>query len=262
QQAQLELDGISAMLEQQYPDTNSKRGVEVAPLTDELVGGLRIPLLVLLGSVALVLMIACANVANLMVARSEARRLEIAVRMSLGAGRKRMFRQLITESLVLSLAGSLLGALLSIWLVRVLIRISPITLPSFVKPATDWSVAGFTVAVSVLVGLGAGLLPAFHAASGNLLTALQDASARSGGGHARRRLRAALVVCEVALAMTLLIGAGLLMRSFQNLSKFHPGFEPSNVLTMRVALPQQPRSQGQSGQPSAQPQSQALAAIP
>src|SRR5262249_13135039 len=123
-QAQLEMDGISARLEQQYPETNSKRAVEVAPLTSELVGELRAPLLLLLGSVGLVLLIACGNVANLLVARSEARRLEIAIRRALGAGRRRVFRQLITESLVLSLVGALLGALLSVWFVRLLTQLS------------------------------------------------------------------------------------------------------------------------------------------
>jgi putative ABC transport system permease protein len=261
-QAQVEMDGISARLEQQYPDTNAKRAVEVAPLTGELVGDLRAPLLLLLGSVALVLMIACGNVANLLVARSEARRMEIAVRMALGAGRRRVFRQLITESLVLSLAGALLGAVLSVWLVRLLTRLSPITLPSFIKPSPDWTVAGFTIAVSVVVGLAAGLLPAFQAGSHDLLPALQDSSARSGGSRVRRQLRAALIVGEVALAMTLLVGAGLLMRSFQNLSRFHPGFEPSSALTLRIALPQAPANQPSSGQPLAQSQPQTLTAKP
>jgi len=259
-QAQAEMDGISARLEQQYPDTNSKRAVEVAPLTSEMVGDLRAPLLLLLGSVALVLMIACGNVANLLVARSEARRMEIVIRMALGAGRRRVFRQLITESLVLSLVGALLGAVLSVWLVRLLTRLSPITLPSFIKPTTDWTVAGFIIAVSVLVGIAAGLLPAFQAGAHDLLPALQDSSARSGGSRVRRQFRAALIVGEVALAMTLLVGAGLLMRSFQNLSRFHPGFDPSSALTLRVALPQATPNQPPSGQPLAQPQ--ALTAAP
>jgi putative ABC transport system permease protein len=261
-QAQVELDGISARLEQQYPDTNSKRAVEVAPLTSEIVGDLRAPLLLLLGSVALVLIIACGNVANLLVARSEARRMEIAIRIALGAGRQRVFRQLITESLVLSLVGALLGAVLSVWFVRVLTRLSPITLPTFIKPSPDWTVAGFIIAVSVLVGLTAGLLPAFQAGSHGLIPALQDSSARSGGSRVRRQFRAALIVGEVALAMTLLVGAGLLMRSFQNLSRFHPGFDPSGALTLRIALPQAPPNPTPSGQPLAQPQPQALTATP
>jgi putative ABC transport system permease protein len=259
-QAQAEMDGISARLEQQYPDTNSKRGVEVAPLTNEMVGDLRAPLLLLLGSVALVLMIACGNVANLLVARSEARRMEIAIRMALGAGRRRVFRQLITESLVLSMVGALLGAVLSVWLVPVWTRLSPITLPSFIKPSPDWTVAGFIVAVSLLVGIAAGLLPAFQASAHDLLPALQDSSARSGGSRVRRQFRAALIVGEVALAMTLLVGAGLLMRSFQNLSRFHPGFDPSSALTLRIALPQAAPNPTPSGQPLAQPQ--ALTATP
>ena len=265
--AQIELDGISARLEQQYPDTNSKRSVEVAPLTGELIGELKTPLLLLLGSVALVLLIACSNVANLLVARSEARRVEIAIRMALGAGRRRVLRQLITESLVLSLVGALLGAVLSVWFVRVLVRLSPITLPSFIKPSPDWRVAGFIIAVSVLVGLTGGLLPAFQAGRHDFFSALQGSSARSGGGRMRRRFRATLVVSEVALAMTLLVGAGLLMRSFQNLSRFQPGFDPSSTLTLKVALPQAPPNQPPSGQPSSgkpagQPRPPALTAAP
>jgi putative ABC transport system permease protein len=269
-QAQLEMDGISARLEQQYPDTNSKRAVEVAPLTSELVGDLRTPLLLLLGSVSLVLLIACANVANLLVARSEARRLEIAIRMALGAGRRRVFRQLITESLALSFGGALLGALLSVWFVGLLSRLSPITLPSFIKASPDWRVAGFTMAVSVMVGIAAGLLPALQGGRHDVQSWLQDSRARSGAGRARRRFRAALVVAEVALAMTLLVGAGLLMRSFRNLASFHPGYDASGVLSLSVALPQLPPSQseaqptqpaaqqpvlpGQAGQPKAQVQ--------
>jgi putative ABC transport system permease protein len=131
----------------------------------------------------------------------------------------------------------LLGALLSVWFVGLLTRLSPITLPSFIKPSPDGTVAAFTIAVSVLVGIAAGLLPAFQAGSRDLQSALQDSSARSGAGRTRRRFRSGLVVAEVALAMTLLVGAGLLMRSFRNLARFHPGFEPSGVLSMNVALP-------------------------
>ncbi len=236
-QAQAELDAISKRLEQAYPETNAKRGVEVAPLTDELVGELRTPLYVLLGAVGFVLLIACANVANLLLARSEARRQEIAIRMALGAGRGRIFRQLVTESMLLSLIGSALGLLLAVWSVQLLSKASPITLPTFVKPSTDWTVAAFAVGVSILVGVFVGLMPAYQAGRQGLYEALKESGARSGDGLARRRFRGALVIAEVALALTLLVGAGLLMRSFQRLSAVHLGFDPNDVLTLTAALP-------------------------
>jgi putative ABC transport system permease protein len=236
-QAQAELDAISKRLEQAYPETNAKRGVEVASLTDELVGGLRTPLYVLLGAVGFVLLIACANVANLLLARSEARRQEIAIRMALGAGRGRIFRQLVTESMLLSLIGSALGLLLAVWSAQLLSKASPITLPTFVKSTTDWTVAAFATGVSILVGAFVGFMPAYQAGRQDLYVALKESGARSGAGLARRRFREALVITEVALSLTLLVGAGLLMRSFQRLSAVHPGFDPTDVLTLTAALP-------------------------
>jgi predicted permease len=236
-QAQAELDAISKRLEQAYPETNAKRGVEVASLTDELVGGLRTPLYVLLGAVGFVLLIACANVANLLLARSEARRQEIAIRMALGAGRGRIFRQLVTESMLLSLIGSALGLLLAIWSVQLLSKASPITLPTFVNPTTDWTVAAFAAGVSILVGVFVGFMPAYQAGRQDLYEAVKESGARSGAGIARRRFRGALVIAEVALALSLLVGAGLLMRSFQRLSAVHPGFDPNGMLTLTAALP-------------------------
>jgi putative ABC transport system permease protein len=245
-QAQAEMDGVSKRLEQAYPETNAKRAVEVAPLTNEMVGELRTPLLVLLGAVGFVLLIACANVANLLLARSEARRQEIAIRMALGAGRGRIFRQLVTESLMLSLIGAGLGLLLAAWAVKALGKASPITLPTFVSPAPDWTVAAFAAGVSILVGVLVGLTPAYQAGRQNLHGALKESGARSGDGVARRRFRGALVITEVALALTLLVGAGLLMRSFQRLSAVHPGFDPTDVLTLTAALPRATATPSQS----------------
>src|SRR5215468_9106917 len=227
----------------------AQRGVEVASLTDELVGGLRTPLYVLLGAVGFVLLIACANVANLLLARSEARRQEIAIRMALGAGRGRIFRQLVTESMLLSLIGSALGLLLAAWSVQLLSKASPVTLPTFVKPSTDWAVAAFAAGVSILVGIFVGLMPAYQAGRRDLYEALKESGARAGDGLARRRFRGALVIAEVALALTLLVGAGLLMRSFQRLSAVHPGFDPNGMLTLTAALPR----------PAPPPQSPAVA---
>ena len=237
QQAQAELDGISKRLEQSYPGTNAKRAVEVAPLKNELVGELRTPLFVLLGAVGFVLLIACANVSNLLLARSEARRQEIAIRIALGAGRGRIFRQLVTESIALSLTGAASGLLLASWFVRILSDASPITMPTFIKPAPDWKVAAFAAGVSILVGVFVVLVPAYQAGHQSPCEGLKDSGARSGDGLARRRFRGALVIAEVALALPLLVGAGLLMRSFQNLSAVHPGFDPNGVLTLSAALP-------------------------
>lgn len=235
--AQVELDGISSRLEAAYPSTNSKRGVEVAPLHSEVVGGLRTPLFVLLGAVGLVLLIACTNVANLLLARSEARRQEIAIRTALGAGRGRVFRQLVTESMLLSTVGAGLGIAFSVWCVQLLTKASPITLPTFVKSNLDWNVAAFAICLSMLTGVLVGLVPALQAGRKDVSDALNDSSARSGSSVSHQRFRSALVVIEVALAMTLLVGAGLLMQSFRNLAVLHPGFEPKGVLTLIAALP-------------------------
>jgi predicted permease len=255
--AQAELDGISKRLEQAYPGTNAKRAVEVAPLTSEMVGVLRTPLFVLLGAVGFVLLIACVNVANLLLARSEARRQEIAIRMALGAGRGRIFRQLVTESMLLSLTGAVAGLLLASWSVRILSDVSPITLPTFIKPAPDWRVAAFAAGVSILVGIFVVLIPAYQAGSQNPYEGLKESGARSGDGAARRRFRGALVIAEVALALTLLVGAGLLMRSFQNLSAVHPGFDPNGVLTLYAALPRGQVAPSPSPSPSSTPASAA-----
>lgn len=249
-QAQTEMDGISKRLEQAYPDTNAKRGVEVAPLAQELVGALQTPLLFVLGAVACVLLIACANVASLSLARSESRKQEIAIRTALGAGRARVLRQLITESVMLSVAGAAFGLALAVWVVQVLTKASPITLPTFVDPQPDWSVAAFAVVLSLIVGVVVGILPAFQALQQDVHDALKESVARAGDAVARQRFRGALVVAEVALAMTLLVGAGLLMRSFQHLSALNPGFDPQHMLTLIAALPR-------GGAPIAQSSSQA-----
>lgn len=254
-QAQAEMDGISKQLEQAYPNTNSKRAVEVAPIAQEAVGELRTPLLLLLGAVGFVLLIACANVANLLLARSEARRQEIAVRVALGAGRARVLRQLVTESLLLSLCGAALGLALSVWAVQLLTKASPITLPSYVHPQPDWTLALFSVCVSVLAGVIVGIMPAIQATGQNVYDALKESSTRSGDGVARHRFRDGLVVFEVTLAMTLLIGAGLLMRSFQHLSSLDPGFDPNHMLTLIAALP---RAQDDAATPGSAPDTRTM----
>ena len=234
--AQLEMDAISRRLEQTYPATNEKRGVEISPLDVEMLGQFRPTLLMLMVAVGFVLLIACANVANLLIARSEARQKEIAVRTALGAGWPRLLRQLITESCVLTSIGAAAGLLLANASVRALVAMSPVTFPSFIDPRIDVRVAGFTVAVSLGCGILLGLAPALHARVSRLAEALKD-TARGSDGRRSQRVRATLVVAEVACAVVLLVGAGLMIRSVQKLAALNPGFDPSSVLTLRASIP-------------------------
>ena len=234
--AQTELDAISRRLEQTYPATNSKRAVDVSPLDVELFGLLRPALLTLMTAVAFVLLIACANVSNLLIARSQARQREIAVRTALGAGWPRLLRQLVTEGCVLTSAGAIAGLLIARLAVRVLVATSPVTFPSFVEPRVNVRVALFTIAVSLACGVLLGLAPAVHARVSRLPDALKESS-RGSDGQRSERLRSALVVAEVSLAVVLLVGAGLMIRSVQKLAALNPGFDPDSVLTLRISVP-------------------------
>jgi len=234
--AQSDMDVISKRLEQAYPNTNEKRAVEISPLDVELFGNIRPALLTLMAAVAFVLLIACANVANLLIARSEARRREIAVRTALGAGRRRLLRQLITESCVLTAFGALAGLVLARAAVAALIAQSPVTFPSFVTPDLDLRVALFTVAVSVACGVLVGLAPGLQAQSADLSDSLKE-SAKGSDGRRSHRMRSSLVVAEVSLAVVLLVGAGLMIRSVRNLAALNPGFDPQSVLTLHVSIP-------------------------
>jgi putative ABC transport system permease protein len=234
--AQTELDIISRRLEQAYPDTNEKRGVEVSPLDVELVGNFRPALRLLMAAVAFVLLIACANVANLLLARSEARQREIAVRTAIGAGWPRLVRQMITESAVLTTVAAVAGLVLAEVALGTLVRVSPITFPSFVQPHVNMRVAAFTIGVCAVCALLLGLAPAMHGRIGRLAEALKD-SARGSTGQRSQRLRRGLIVVEVALAVVLLVGAGLMIRTVQHLAAIDPGFDATNVLSARVSIP-------------------------
>ncbi|HEY7287248.1 MAG TPA: ABC transporter permease [Vicinamibacterales bacterium] len=234
--AQAEMDGISRQLERAYPASNEKRAVEISPLDVELFGTLRGSLLTLMAAVGFVLAIACANVANLLIARSEVRRREVAVRTALGAGRGRLMRQMMTESCVLTLVGAGIGLLLARVAVAALLAQSPVTFPSFVSPALDLRVAAFTIVVSVLCGILVGIAPGLQARDLDLNDALKDSS-RGSGGRRSQRLRSGLVVVEISLAVVLLVGAGLMIRSVRNLIALDPGFDPESLLTLRLSIP-------------------------
>jgi len=233
-QAQAEMKNISLSLEKTYPETNDKRGVEVASLIDETFGSVRPALLALLGAVGMVLLIACSNVANLLLVRTDGRQSEIAVRTALGAGRREILQLLLTESLVMSLFGAAVGLWLSGWVVRLILAASPIQLPTFVSVSMDSRVVLFAVFVAVLVGVFIGLVPALHADSSNLAETLKSNSSKSTGSAARRRIRSILVVAEVALTVVLLVCAGLFMESLRMLSQVDAGFRTDHLLTVQL----------------------------
>jgi predicted permease len=234
QQAQAETEMVYTRLEQQYPDTNTGRRGVLQSLHETLVGNVRRPLLILLGAVALVLLIACANVANLLLVRASIRTREISVRVALGASRSRIIRQLLTESLLLAFIGAVLGILIAHWGTSLIANQLPAGIPRLAEASVDLRVLAFTLGVSLLTGLLFGLAPALQASRLNLTEALKEGDRGSAGG--RQRLRSLLVVSEVALTLTLLVGAGLLIQSFRRVLEVDPGFEPENLLTMQVSI--------------------------
>jgi len=235
-QAQAQMDTINQRLAQSYVETNSGWSTRVIGLQESLVGSMRKSLLVLLGAVALVLLIACANVANLLLARATARQKEIAVRTALGASRWRVIRQLLTESVLLSLLGGAIGLLLSVWLTKVLVSLSPPNTPRFDEIRPDARVFAFTLGLTVLTGLIFGLAPAVQASRIDLNSGLKEGGRSGSGGVHNKRLRSLMMISEIALSFMLLVGAGLLVKSFLRLRDVSSGFVPDNVLTMRVSL--------------------------
>jgi putative ABC transport system permease protein len=237
EQARSDMQTISARLSQQYPEFLSTWGTNVVPLRTQFTGEIRRPLLIVLGAVGFVLLIACANIANLLLARASARRKEIAVRAGLGASRWRIARQLLTESVLLSLIGGVLGVFVAWWGTKALVALSPPALMDLKRISVNLPVLGFTLGLSLLTGLIFGLVPALEATRFDLQDALKEGGKNVGGSARTGYLRNAFVVTQVALALVLLVGAGLLVKSLQRLQSVDPGFNPDNLLTVRVSLP-------------------------
>ena len=235
QQAQADMDNIAANLAKQYPDSNTNTGVRMRPLLEIFVSDARTALWVLFGAVAFVLLIACANIANLLLARATARQKEMAIRAAVGAGRWRLARQMLTESVLLSIIGGGLGLFIAHWGIKFILYMSPDAIPRAREIGLDWRVLGFTLGVSFLTGILFGLAPALQAGEIDVNETLKE-TGRSISG--RRWLRNSLVVVQMATTMVLLIGAGLMIRSFYRLQNVNPGFTYDQLTSFAVSLPQ------------------------
>lgn len=240
EKTQAELDGLTARLKRDFPNdypASESWKASVVPLSERVAGDVKPALIVLLGAVGFVLLISCANVANLMLSRATRRGREIAIRTALGSSRARLIRQMLTESVVLAIVGGTLGILIAVYGTSALGRLATLYLPRARDIGIDGAVLFFTALLSIVTGIAFGLLPALQASRSDLQSALREGSRSQSVGTARARLRSGLVVAEIAIALVLVAGAGLLLRSFQRLVSIEPGFEPAHLLTMRVWLP-------------------------
>ena len=235
EQAQADMDRVAANLEKQYPDTNAGNRVRIRPMLEIFVSDVRRALWVIFGAVGFVLLIACANIANLLLARATARRKEMAIRSAMGAGRWRIARQMLTESVLLALVGGALGLALAKWGISLILYISPDAIPRWREIGLDWTVLGFTFGVSFLTGILFGLLPALQAGEVDVHETLKETGR---GNTGRQWLRSSLVVVEVATTLMLLIAAGLLIRSFYLLQKVNPGFAHEHLTSFSISLPE------------------------
>jgi putative ABC transport system permease protein len=234
-QAEADMDNIAANLEKQYPESNAGNRVRIRPLLEIYVSEVRGTLWVLFGAVGFVLLIACANIANLLLARATARQKEMAIRSAMGAGRWRIARQLLTESVLLALVGGTLGLLFARWGIQLILYISPNAIPRSREITLDWKVLAFTIGVSFITGILFGLVPAIQAGEVDVNETLKE----TGRGTTRRHwLRSSLVVVEVATTLVLLIGAGLMIRSFYRLQNVNPGFSYEHLTSLSITLPQ------------------------
>jgi putative ABC transport system permease protein len=241
EEAQAQMNQITAAQAQQYPENDTNLHVTITPLLEDQVRGIRPVLMILLGAVGVVLLIACANVANLLLARATARQKEVAIRTALGASRWRIARQLLTESLLLALIGGSLGILLAMWGIGLLVSLAPSSIPRVREVGLDQWVLGFTILISILTGIVFGLAPSLQVSRTNLNEMLKEGTrgAATTSPH-RAMLRRVLVVAEIALSFILLISAGLLIESIRRLTEVNPGFNPQNLLTASVSFPRRP----------------------
>ncbi|HSE25463.1 MAG TPA: ABC transporter permease [Pyrinomonadaceae bacterium] len=237
-QAQADTDAVANRMAEQYPETNTGWNLRLVNLKEQLVGNTRPTLFILLAAVGFVLLIACANVANLLLVRAASRHKEIALRTALGASRTRIIRQMITESLLLAITGGVLGIVLARWGIDLLVALSANNLPPTANVKIDGTVLGFTLLISIVTGLLFGIAPALRTMKLSVTDSLKEGGRGAGEGVSRNRTRAALVIIESAIAVVLLVGAGLLVRSLIRLQNVGPGFEAQNVLTMRLELPE------------------------
>ena len=237
QQADLDTAAIATGLEKQFPDTDGHLSMGLRPQIDALVGDIRPVLLMVLGAVAFLLLIACANTANLLLARAATRQREMAIRVSMGAGRVRVLRQLLTESVLLSLAGGALGLLIALWGTKLFATLEIVQIPRLKSATVDLRVLGFTLAVSLLTGVTSGLAPAMHALRFDLFPSLKEGGRNATEGKSHSRLRSLLVIFEVSLSVVLLIGASLLLESMIHIVRQSPGFDPHGLLSFNINLP-------------------------
>jgi putative ABC transport system permease protein len=238
QQAQADFSGIADRLEETYPQSNKGYGIHLVTLSDDMLGSIKPALWMLLGAVVFVLLVACANVGNLLLARSTARQKEIAIRTALGAGRKQIVQQLLIESLLLSVTGGILGLLFAMWGTSVVESVTAQIHPLLKDIHIDWRVLAFTFALSVFTGIIFGLAPALQTSKTDLNESLKEGGRNSTAGASRNRLRGALVIAEVAMTLVLLVGAGLLIKTIFRLQAVNIGFNSQNVLAMDMGLPQ------------------------
>src|SRR5256714_6668068 len=238
EQARAEMEAITARIAAQHPDTNTGVGVHVTPFREESIANFKKLTLLVMGAVLFVHLIACANVANLLLARGATRAKEIGIRLALGASRRQIIRQLLAESVVLGMVGSAVGLLFAVWGVDLMLSALPNEVPYWIRFDFDWRVFSFALGIGALSSVLFGLAPAFQASNPQLVDALKEGGRTGAGGTKGQRMRNSLVIAEVALALVLLIGAGLMMRSFMFLQKTDIGIDPSRTLTFRVGLPE------------------------